>query len=387
MRILIVHNFYKQYGGEDQMVHEQVKLLNGRGNEVFLYSKNNNELPRNKYKVFKEAYYSINTIKELNEIIFNYKPEIAHIHNIFPQISPSVYDVLAGKGIPIIQTLHNYRLACPNGLFFNKGKVCTLCLEKGDFYYCAIKRCYRNSYIQSYWYSDILNKNSKIGIFGKIDKFIALNEFMREIMIRKGYSSDKIVVIPNGISCTNGPNFHKKNYLVYVGRLSKEKGIFTLIEAIELLPNIQLKILGDGDEKNKLVKYIQKKNIKNIEFLGFLNGQIKDEIIEHAKAIIVPSEWYENFPTVVLEALSLGTMAIVSKTGGLQHMIKDNYNGLLFQSTNSMDLKAKIRYTIENDQKLLEMSKNAYESFINRYSSHVFYDNLINLYNQLLKNG
>lgn len=391
MNILLIHNKYAHYGGEDAIVEQQKNIFEQKGNKVFLYIKESVKITEyskiNKLTLIKKAYKNKNVEKEVEDIIKNFKPHIAHVHNVYPLISPYIYEILYENNIPIAQTLHNYRFICANGLMFNKNKICEECLKNKNYYFCAYNKCYRDSYFQSLWYADVINNACKNGYFNKINKFIALNQFVKNKMIERGFEEEKICIIPN---CTNlvnkEPNLNnKEDYYLYIGRLSEEKGTITLIKAFEKLKDINLKIVGGGPLEEEITNEINEKNLLNINLLGFKQGKEKEKIISKAKAIIVPSEWYENFPTVILEAFSLGTMVIASDIGGLSYMIEDNVNGIKFEMGNYKDLINKINYLEQNKDIIVEFSKNAYSTSQNDYSVENYYLRHENLYKQLIK--
>ncbi|URZ03541.1 glycosyltransferase family 4 protein [Clostridium felsineum] len=390
MKILIIHNTYKNYGGEDKAVDDLIKLLKDKNIEVYVYKKNNIDIDQydklNKIKLIKNSFCSNETIKELKLIIQTFKPDIAHIHNIYPLISPSVYKVLHDNKIKIVQTVHNYRFLCPNGLFYRSGEICTKCLEKNNFMSCIRYKCYRNSFLQSLWYSLILKNGYKKGYFNKIDKFIVFNSISKKNMIRKGFEENDIEIIPNYTYGQSKDNLRdtKKNYIIFVGRLSQEKGIETLLEAMKNLKNVELKILGDGILKEEIKNRIRKFKMNNVKLLGFKQGEEKIELIKEAKALIFTSEWYETFGLTIIEAFANRTTVIASNIGGISDIVEDGKNGLLFKIKDSKDLELKIKYVLDNKEKLELFSNNAYNTFKSKYSENVFYENIISLYRSLI---
>ncbi len=391
MNILLIHNKYSIYGGEDKIVEQQYNILK-KNNNVKVYYRDNNEIRNfsflSKIKLFREAYNSKKTISDLLELIEKFRPDLVHVHNIYPLISPSIYNFFYERNIPVVQTLHNYRFICPNGLMFRDGHICDDCLRLSNFRSCIINKCYRESFIQSLWYSDIISKANKNKCFDKISKFVALNDFVKDKMIEKGYKKDLFEIIPNCIDISYNNCLNKKeDYYIYVGRLSSEKGILTMMKAFSKLSNVNLKIVGDGPLKNELKKFIFENNCNNIDLLGFKSGNEKLELIANAKALIVPSEWYENFPTVVLEAFSLGTIVIGTSTGGLSYMIKHNYNGYKFNLGDQEGLIEAIKNLNLDERNIIKLSNNAYNTYINYYSKDIYYNKHIELYNKILAKG
>lgn len=386
LNIMIVHNYYKQYGGEDKAVEDQVRMFSDKGHNVLLYSRHNTSIENeSRFKIVKNAYWSKDTVRDVSDTIKKFKPDIAHIHNIYPLISPSIYQVLSAWEVPIVQTVHNYRFVCPNGKMFNKGRICTKCLDRGSYYQCGFNKCYRNSTIQSFWYANVISSAFNTGLFKKIDKFIVLNDFMKKVMLQKGFDLLKISVIPNftfpGSAC---PSFAKEDYILYLGRLSEEKGIITLLKALQSINCIKLKIAGEGELKEEILQFCTVNNMKNVEILGYLDGIMKDKLISCARAVIAPSEWFEPFGLSVIEGFALGTPAVVSNTGGLRHLVDDYINGIKFQPGNVEDLRHCIEYLFESDKMVSDMPRRAYEAYVARYSPDAYYVNMMEIYKEVI---
>lgn len=382
MRILVIHNFYKHFGGEDSVVKSQIELLSKKGNDVYLYSKDSKNInPKDFFKVVKNSYSSKSSISDLERILVDFKPDIAHIHNVYPLISTGIYKYLSNKKVPIIQTVHNFRFMCPNGLMFRNNNTCTECLEKNSFYKCTFNKCYRNSYIQSFWYSNLISSSFKKGAFNYINKFIVLNKFTHDLMIKKGYPKEKIELLYNSIdNSLITPNYSKEDYFLYLGRLSSEKGIQTLLDAFAALPNYKLIIAGNGDLADHVKNFIKDNNLNNISFIGFIDGSQKYYLISKALALIIPSVNFENLPVVLLESLACGTSLIVSDIGGLKTFIKDGLNGYKFEPGNSIDLKSKIELYSKENNIVENLSKNSYIEFENNYTIDIQYSKLQQLY-------
>lgn len=384
MRILIVHNSYKESGGEITVVNNQTELLKNKGDEVYTYITDNKEIDKygkmDKLRLLKNAYSSPRTVRDITEIIKEFRPDIAHVHNVYPLISPVVYKVLHDNEIPIVQTLHNYRFICPNGLFFINGEVCTKCLDKKSYYQCGFNKCYHNSFVQSFWYADIVSRGNKW--FRYIDKFVALNNFVKDKMTQRGFDESKITIVPNfSYKADIKQDIHsKKEYFLYLGRLSPEKGLETLLEAIDNINGIKLYVAGDGVLKDKIMSYEHKGKVK---YLGWVSGEKKDLLIKNARALIVPSECHENFPLVILEAMALGTPTIASKMGGMQYLVEDGVSGKLFEAGNHKDLIEKIKY-FSDDFVVSKMGKMAQEVYENNYTPEIIYNELMQVYRDVI---
>lgn len=393
MKILICHNFYQNRGGEAQTVLREKALLEKMGHSIILFTKDNREI--NNYSLVKKSlllfnnFFSFKTYRELKNIIRKHRPNIAHIHNIFPLISPSIYYVLKKYNIPIVQTLHNYRFLCPNGLFLNNDiEICEKC-GKGNFFYAIFGKCYRNSYIKSLALSFSLCVHRWLGTFkNKIDIYISPSSFLKSKMVKGGFSEKKIVVKTHFININElTPNENYGNYAVFMGRISKEKGIFTLIKVFKEISNLKLEIIGDGPFSQKSMDFVKQNKLSNIEFLGFMRTAKRFKILKKAMFLIFPSEWYENFPYVLLESFSLGIPVIASRIGGVSEIIEEGENGLFFQPGGVDEIKEKILILIKNRDLLLSMRFKARGSAEEKYSEEKGYKDLIKIYNQFIHNN
>jgi glycosyltransferase involved in cell wall biosynthesis len=387
MKILIIHNYYKTYGGEDQVVENQVKLFTEKGLSCVTYFRHNNEIDSfskvQKLSLLKEAYASKRTVHDIERLIKVHKPDVAHVHNVYPLISPVVYSVLKRYGIPIVQSVHNYKFLCANSLMYNKNRICEKCLIRKSYYPCFSNKCYHDDYLQSIWYADVLTRAYKKGWFNHIDRFIVFHEFMRQKMREKGFEESKLAIWPNfTYSNPAGGDEKQGDYFLFMGRLSEEKGISTLIKAFNRVSEIKLHIMGDGPMREEVLAFAES-SCKNVKYLGFKSGQQKLNIMRNAKAIIVASEWYENFPTVILESFSLGTPVIASKIGGIPYMVKDGVNGLLFEPGDPDGLLGKMLQINENEQLYLKLSHNALRSYNEQYAPERYFEGICKIYKEL----
>lgn len=368
------------------------ELLASRGHAIITYYRHNDEIRR--YGLFKKigfiktVFYSGRTVKELTAIIEKERPDVAHVHNLFPLISPSAYYCLKAHGIPVVQTVHNYRFLCPNGLFYRKGVICEKC-KSGNTAHCFFYTCYRNSVFLSGLYALTFWFHRKLGTFLRfIDIFIALSNFAKDKLIEGGLPGSKIEVEGNFVAVDkHAPVYDKDSYALFLGRISPEKGIRTLLDAYKILDTLFLKIAGEGPLLERVKEYIKSNNIANVDALGFVSGSEKAALLGKAAVSIIPSEWYENFPMAVLESLAAGTPVIASRIGGLPELIEEGKNGLLFEPGNTGDLAAKIRYFYSNREIALNMSRYALESFEKRYSAGKHYEGLIQIYDKAIKLG
>jgi glycosyltransferase involved in cell wall biosynthesis len=388
MKILLIHNYYQVYGGEDAVLSQEYQLLQKNGHEVSQYTRHNEEI--NRYNLFKKILFlssilfNFKTIFDLRKQIKIFSPDVAHVHNVFPLISPSVYIYLKFRKIPIIQTIHNYRFVCSNGLFFVNGKICERCFK---FNLTPLfKRCFRNNFALSLFYSMTIFFYRFTGIYSAcISKFSCLTEFSRAKMIKAGYPKDKMVIKPNFFASVRNevsialPD-RKGKYCFYIGRLSDEKGLKTLLDAFQNSASIKLVVAGYGPLEN----FVKNRISDNIEFIGFVKDAQKNEFIKGAEFVIVPSEWYESFPMAVVEANSLKVMILASCLGSLAELIKEGKTGLLFKPGDVDDLKEKVDFLSQHPEECRRMGDNAYHFTQTYFSKENNYKILMSIYESVL---
>jgi glycosyltransferase involved in cell wall biosynthesis len=397
MKILFIHNFYQSSApsGEDIVFKNEVELLKKNGINVVTYEKYNDEIKEygffGKFTLPFKNIWSVETYRELKLLIKKEKPDIAHFHNIWYLISPFAYYACKEEGIPVIQTLHNYRIFCTSGLLFRNNKICEECITGNKFK--IIKNslkygCYRNSRIYSLpiAFAEYFHWIKQTWI-NKVDAYIALTEFSRNKFIEAGLPSDKIFVKPNFLTNPPEPNYSHQNYACFIGRISQEKGIDILIEAFKSIDNYKLKVVGDGKLRDQLELKIKKEKINNIEFLGMKNHSETITILKNAMFSIIPSIGYENFPLVLIESFASGKPVIASKLGPLAELIEDKITGLLFEPGNSNDLSEKIKWMFENEDLIIQMGKNARAEFEEKYTAEKNLKILLNIYSQVISNA
>lgn len=285
MRILMIHNYFQRRGGEDESNDQEIQLLKSYNHEVKLYSRHNDEIkdfsaPR-KSLLFFEPTWSQKSYREIKRSIQEFKPEIVHFQNFFPLISPSAYYACAEMGVPIVQTLRDYRLLCPIGWFYRNGTVCEECLDH-SLWRSISYGCYRDSSTQTASIALMLSAHRALKTWDKINTFVALTEFSRQKFVEGGLPEHKILVRPNFLATDPGFAEIGREYALFVGRLSPEKGIVNLLKAWRNLPDVPLKILGDGPLRSWVEEYVQKHNLKQVEVVGFVPSK---GVLEYQKKL------------------------------------------------------------------------------------------------------
>ena len=391
MKILIIHNDYQIQGGETVVVNAEIDLMTRAGHDVRFYQRKNSEINRfripQKLSFFPNAIYSSFSYKEIRKIIKNEKPDIAHIHNVFPLISPSVYKALHDVHIPIVQTIHNVRFLCPNGLFYTHGSICERC-KFGNTMYAIPLKCYRNSYTLSSIYAIGIGFNRRLGVFNLIDRYIALTEFSKNKFIEANFTDRrKISVLGNYLPKPLPTPSHKKptqTYIAFLGRLSSEKGLPVLIKAMALNRELTLKIAGVGPDAQHLDKMVEDLKIPNVQFVGSLSGEGKWDFLRNAICTVMPSVCYESFPLVALESMAVGTPVIASNLGGLPYIIEDGKTGLLFSPGDHLDLASRISELVNDPERTRMMGEECVQTINEKYTEAVHYRKLMEIYSQVL---
>lgn len=382
LNVLMVHNYYKQRGGEDAVVESEVSLLKSYGHHVETYFRHNDEVAGlTKFNLGIQTIWSGQTKKTVSSKILAFKPDVIHVHNTFPLISPSLYWAASNARVPVVQTLHNFRLLCPQAMFLRENKVCEACL--GHLPIAAVKYgCYRESRVQTAVLSSMLVGHRVLGTWAnKVDRFIALNKFCQDKFVSGGLPKSKFVIKPNFVEDPH-PEFRDglvtRHGFLFVGRLSAEKGVATLGKVASILPHIQFDIAGHGDQAELIA------NKANISMLGMLNSdQVKSQM-QRAKALIIPSIWYENFPRTLVESFANGLPVIASRIGALADIVQDGKTGLLFDPLDAEDLAEKIRWVELHPREMEQMGKNAREQYEREFSPQENYKQLIKIYEDLI---
>jgi glycosyltransferase involved in cell wall biosynthesis len=390
MKVLVLHNRYQLAGGEDGVVQAEKQLLEANNHQVCLLEVNNQGITTawDKVTAAVSAIYSHSAKQQVSEQISNFRPDIVHVHNFFPLLSPSIYDACREHQLPVVQTLHNYRLACPKAMPFRDGKVCEDCIGELIPWQGVIHSCYRNSRLESSVVAAMLTWHRlRCTWLERVDAYIVFTQFQKEKMLQAGLPEEKIYIKPNFVfpSSSSNENQQRSNYLLFIGRLSQEKGASVLIDAyIENNLSIPLKIVGDGPLRESLQqKVLNTKAEKFIEFLGFQDKQIVFSLMQKAQFLIFPSIWYEGFPLTLAEAFACGLPVVVSKLGGMAEIVEDGVTGLHFEAENTVDLATKIEWAMTHPEVINAMGRNARSTYENKYSPKTNYQQLIEIYQQV----
>ncbi len=386
MKICIVHNEYGKFSGEEAVVQSLLRLLTEHGHEVRYFSRSSAEIPGMRLgniRAFFGGIFSFSSKKAMRRCLREFKPDIVHVHNLFPLISPSVLGVCRRAGVPVVMTAHNYRLVCPNGLHMNDGRVCEKCCG-GREYHCLLNNC-EGSYFKSLGYFLRNYAARKLRLFKRnVSMFACLTEFQKQRLIEEEFDTAKIAVIPNMVGDGSiEPSKSVGDYVGFVGRISPEKGVDALVEAARGLPEIRFKAAGAFDRMKALVA----DSPENFEFIGLVKYEKISEFYKLSRAVLLPSVWFEGFPMILLEAMLTAKPIIASRIGGIPEIVEDGVTGLLFEPGNADELAAKVKTLWENPDLCRQMGQAGRKKALREYSSEKYYSRLMDVYNKVLDNS
>ena len=389
-RMLLVHNYYQVPGGEDTVVANEKKLLEDNGHSVILYSRNNMEMKE--FTKFQKLFipfttvFSFRTYREIRKILREKKIDIVHVHNTLSLISPSVYYAAFRCKIPVIQTIHNFRLLCPGALLNRDGHICEDCLNDGLI--CALKhKCYRGSLIQTLGCVLTLKVNRFFGTYRKLN-FICLTEF-NKLKLTELNRGRKVVIDLKKISIKSNfvnlnreiiPFKDRKNQFIYVGRLDSLKGINMLLEAWKLVKDLgscnkslKLIICGSGQNDIWCKKYIADNKLDGVSMKGYIQNDKVLDMIAESKALILPTQLYEGFPMNIVEAMACGTPVIGSDLGNTGSLIQEGITGIKFDYNSAEALKSAMC-------RISDMCQSSKDYYDGHYTTESNYTKLLEIY-------
>lgn len=379
MKILIAHNAYQQRGGEDMVVEAEIELLRKHGHRVGMYTQHNDALDNmSRAAAAMSAIWSRRSAGEVERLCDDFQPDVIHVHNTFPLISPSLYWTASRKGIPVVQTLHNFRLLCPQAIFLRDGKICEDCIGKVPWRSVA-RKCYRESAAQSAVVSGMLITHRLIGTYReRVTRYIALNDFARDKYVEGGLPRARFRIKPNFVASSAAPQWDARHGGLYVGRLSTEKGIEVLAQAMRGLDEMPLQVIGGGPLEGMA------RDAFGTRFLGFEPLARILERMQTARYLVVPSICYENSPRTIVEAFSCGVPVIASRLGALAGMVREGVTGLLFAPGDAGDLRARIAWAEAHPGEMARMGRAARAEYESRYTPEQNYATLMDIYNDAI---
>lgn len=374
-RVLVVHNGYRQRGGEDSVVTDELALLRRKGHEVAELRRDNQEIDAiGAPALAAQTLWSRQTHRQALDLLRSFRPAVVHVHNTFPLISPSLYWACAQAQVPVVQTLHNFRLACPQAMFLRDGKVCESCLGKTPWPALA-HGCYRDSRAQTAVMVGMLALHRTLRTWErKVTRYIALNDFCRGKFIAAGLPATRVMVKGNFADIARQADPQPRRDFVFVGRLSAEKGIEVLSRAWALCDGLKLRVAGDGPLRDRLASGA------GVTALGALAAPEVLAELRSAIALVLPSICYENFPRTLVEACGAGLPVIASRIGALAELVEHGTTGLLFEPGDAEDLARTLRWAAAHPQQMAAMGVNARARYEARYTPDINYLQLHAIY-------
>ena len=386
MKILAVHNRYQRPGGEDQVFVDETALLESRNHRVLRYEVHNDQVKQvNRLTLAKDTVWNTSAYRELGALIRRERPDVVHFHNTLPLVSPAGYYAARAEGVPVIQTLHNYRLLCPVALFFRDGGVCEDCMGKAVPWPGVVHRCYRGSLAASGVIATMLTIHRALRTWTEmVDVYVALTEFARNKFIEGGLPAGKIVVKPNFVAPDPGRGQGGGGYALFVGRLAAEKGTGTMLAAWDRLgTRIPLKIVGDGPLRDRVVEAAARQS--NVEWLGHRPVEEVHALMGKADMLVFPSEWYETFGRVAVEAFAAGTPVIAANIGAVAELVEHGRTGLEFRPGDPEDLVTQVEWALSHSAELRRMREEVRAEFEAKYTAERNYRTLMEIYEAALE--
>lgn len=384
MRVLVAHNSYRQPGGEDQVAAAEAALLERHGHEVVWFRRHNDDVRQSSYAgLAMKTIWNHSSYSALRALLRRTQPAVCHFHNTFPLISPAAFYAARAEKIPVVLTVHNYRLLCPGATLMRDGQVCQDCLSKAIPWPAVVHACYRQSRPATAATVTMLAAHRLLGTWSKaVDLYIAPSDFTRRKLLEAGLEPDKVALKPNFLESDPGFSCARETTALFVGRLAPEKGIQVMLDAWRMLDiPVRLRIVGDGPLAEQVSAAAEKDS--RIEWLGALpRGQVMEHM-RKAKVLLFPSTWYEVMPLTLIEACATGLPVAASALGVMTEIVEHGTTGLHFKAGDPLELARKVAWCWEHPRRLAEMGNAARRRYEDTYTPAANYRQLLNLYSSL----
>jgi glycosyltransferase involved in cell wall biosynthesis len=402
MRILSINKFFFKYGGTEQYYFDLNRLLREHGHEVVPFSmqhKQNDDTPYERFFVSNIDFKNVSTLKEkikavsrivysreakrkIEALIKSHRPDIAHLHNFAHQLTPSILSALKSNAIPIFHTMHDYKLICPVYTMCRNGEVCEQCLPR-KFYHAVLNRCKDRSIGASLVLALEMYMADLLKLRERIDVFLAPSRFLQRKMIEGGIPAERVIYQPYFIYADHFvPHYEHEGYFLFMGQIIPVKGLSTLLAALRHIPAARLIVAGRGSESDRMKALAARDKLK-VSFVGFKSGEKLLQLIRGAMAVVVPSVWYENQPYAVTESFASGKPVVGSRIGGIEELIEDGVDGLLFDPKNPLDLADKLRWIHRHPARVRDMGHAARKKIEHVFDPTRHYDDLMKIYRRI----
>jgi len=411
MKILVIHNFFCEHAGAEKSMYQEAVLLREKGHQVYFFATDrkpyfekdykfaryfptyidyNSLSVQESFKYLLRPFYNHEAEYELKKYLRIIKPDIVHCHSIYYHLTPSVLNACYEKNIPVVMTLRDSRLVCPSGtLMFKGNSYCheELCIGKNPLN-CLLNSCKNKSFTASaiVTFEHLFNRFNKL--YENINMFICPSQALLELTAKSGIPRSKLTLLNNFIDDRvfrdNIPDYSDLQYFLYAGRLAREKGVHYLLEAMSQLPDIRLRIAGNGPEEENLKELARELNLQNVEFVGYKKGRHLEKEYRNCIATILPCNWFENFPRNIIESFAHGKAVIGSNIGGIPEIIDDGLNGIIFEPGNVTQLVGAIKMLNSDRNLAIRMGRLGREKAESFYTSDIHYEQLIKIYQTVL---
>jgi len=388
MRVLHIHNRYQLRGGEETSVESERRMLVSQGQHVIIYDRDNREIEAwgagSKAKLFFNTTWSRASYRDIERLVRKEKPDVAHVRNTQPLISPSIYWALVRAGVPIVQTLDNFRLFCPATTFLRDGRICEECRDH-SLLRSVRYACFRHSRIETLAVAQSLWLHRLLGTWSRrITLYIALTEFGKLKFVQSGLPSERIEVKPHFLGSSPAVEWDHDDYAMFVGRLSPEKGVVTLLRAWRRISRVPLRIVGDGPLRGEIENRVKRDGLANVTMLGERPLDECLRLMRRSRFIVFPSEWFEGLPRVIVEAYACGKPVVASRLGAMAEIVEDGRTGLHFQAGDPEDLAEKVNWLIDHEAATREMGREARSEFESKYTEARNYELLRRIYEKAI---
>lgn len=389
MKILFALNRYQKVGGEDLAAKVEMELVERHGHTVDVLAVDNAEIVGfdAKVKAALGTVYSSASRKRLAARLQSFRPDIVHVFNFFPLLSPSIYYTCREVGVPVIQKISNFRLICPNALLLRDGHICEDCVGKTVPWPGILHGCYRGSRVGSAVVATMLATHRLLGTWGKlVDAYIARTRFGRDKLIEGGLPAGKIAIIPAFAPDPGGVGGARGDFVLFAGRLSEEKGVATLLSAWDRLNGLplRLKVVGDGPLREEVARRSAK---GRFEYLGPLSREKVQALMREAALLVFPSLCFEAFGMAIIEAFSVGLPVIASNVGSMASLVDDGRTGLHFRPGDAEDLATKIEWSAAHPEELAKMRRESRSEYLAKYTPERNYEMLMDLYDNVISSN
>lgn len=390
MKIVLVHNTYLEQGGEDVVFWQERSLLRAAGHEVLEYQRFNSEMQQysmvRRLTLIGRTVWASDSHRQFTDLLQHHRPDIVHVHNTFPLISPSILWACREQEVPVVHTLHNYRLLCPAANFIRDGKPCEDC-TRGSLLQSVGHGCYRDSRTQTAAVALMLSVHRARKTWTRaVDRYIVLTDFARSKFVDNGLPTEKITIKPNCVDPDPGKRVGEGSYALFVGRISREKGAHTLLKAWRQLPkSFSLRIVGDGPARAGLEAEAAGQGLSNVTFLGRLPRERVIEAMKGARFVVFPSELYENLPLTIVEAFACGVPVVASKLGAMQEIIEEGRTGIFFPAGDADSLATAVTRAWQQPENTKRLGDQARAEFENKYTAAINYRNLMKIYREVIE--